>query len=371
MKKTMRLLGSALLVLSLLFTCCSAFAEGPAVVEPGSFASAEIGPITFDTPEPATFDIEPMAPMEIGPITFDTPEPGALDAGGFAPAEAPAGTFDPELVGPWLLNDHADKETIDLELLDALRSLSFFLPGGYVGFEEFWAFMDIYSADMPRIEAANGETNLGEELIKWMSFVYSSLRTLPSVNQDMLDESEAELSKIRDLKISYEVKDFSMADSSYAFLEQYKEAHDMDYKDALILHITGSYQADPLTTLPIDSIYRFVRDYTDDAWIKACLCGEWTDSNGNAWSIHYKMNDNGGYDLSGSLTDSSGAVHEAQAIFVYADVGGFVQPYLKDGSNELTFFFMDFTSPQYSLVAVDENQLTLSSDKGDLVMTRN
>lgn len=289
MKKHLSLMLSVLLILSLLITCGSAFA----------FAEAEVAE-----------------------------EPAA------------AGSFDPNLVGAWEF-EKADVAGQDyLNLIDAMKGIQFFLFDGTVSVETgAYKMLAANGLDALRIEAADGMTNVGEVLPAFWLNLLKVGAEIPGayITEDWVAQVEDELSKVQDLKVTYEAS-----------------------AEELVLHVTGLYKETPLASAPIDTTLSFARSDDVDDWFDAYLCGSWTDANGNAWDFRYEQDEKGFIYLTGSLTDPAGAVYNGKTDFIYID--------REKGTVE--FSFEEFDSPAYTVTA-EADHLYLASDKGDVDMTRN
>lgn len=258
-----------------------------------------------------------------------------------AAVEEPAavGSFDKHLVGSW---EHDKTEAAgqdSLHLIDAMENIEFFLMDGTVSTGDFKE-LAVLGLDQLRIEAADGETNVGEVLpAYWLGFLKAAAdMSEPIVTEEWTAAVEEELSKVQDLKVTYEVTG-----------------------ETLALHVTGTYKESPLSSNSIDTTISFVRSDDVSDWFEAYLCGSWTDANGNVWDFHYEADENGIINLTGSLTDPASTVYKAASSFVY----------ISTSDETLEFNFEDFTSPAYTPTTLEADHLYLTSDKGDVDMTRN
>lgn len=254
------------------------------------------------------------------------------------PAEA--GAFDLALVGAWKHEKTEEAGQDGLNLVRAMEGIQFFLFDGTVSVDtgEF-RLLAVNGLDQLRIEAADGATNVGEVLPAFWLNLLKVGAGIPGayITEDWIAEVEGELSKVQDLNVTYEAS-----------------------AEELVLHVTGTYKESPLASAPIDTTLSFTRSDDIEAWFDAYLCGSWTDANGNAWDFRFEQDEKGYIYLTGSLTDPAGTVYNGKADIVYVN--------REKGTIE--FSFEEFDSPEYQ-VSPEADHLYLSSDKGDVDMTRN
>ena len=287
----------------------------------------------------------------------------------FADVEEPA--FEPSLVGAWRYIGMEERGKEYSRPVMLMTEITFFLPDGTVSADSFETCA-YYSLDQLRIEAANGETNLGELLPDYALSICKALLEIPESGIDEEDFADLEdtFSKISDLNVTYTFEDFDY--SSTYVSESDKPRYDADPKDALILHVTGSYHENVLSTEAIDSTLVFAKSSSGFvySWVNAVFCGEWTDASNNSWEFHYAPNENGYLSLTGSMTDSSGKLYQADEefdgfiLYNHKGIGSFSQ------DSTVKFMFSDFRSPEYKIASYDAHHISLISDQGNLDLTR-
>lgn len=294
----------------------------------------------------------------------------------FAEGEEEAGSIDPDLVGVWSLDDKQENGKTGLKLVSLLKNDMVILPDGrlyttqYTSFTGSYKECEFYSLGNVILKASDGETNLGELYPETILSIYKAALAIPEleVTEAEIAEMEEQFSKITDLKVTYKVTDFNPKKAKSYIADSDVPLYKADHKDGLVLHITGNYHDNPLSSTPIDTTLSFCLYHNGfPTFITAYLYGEWTDTNNNIWEFHYALNNKNNLDLTGSMTDAGGTVYQAsEAFFRYSAKG----LRYSDESNTLYFSFTDFSSPEYTIASLDANHISLTSNGGNLDLTR-
>ena len=282
----------------------------------------------------------------------------SLSAAAFADGDTEG--IDPQLIGEWYCYDHTDDGNYTSEAFYGVRYLNIVLPNGVFTESDTFEFASVGGYDQLTVSAVDGKTDLGERLIAY----YRALSEIEEaeINEDVLDE----LDKLSNIEVTYELSDLSpeditgtkLIDSEIAALEAWEN-------DGLQIHVTADYKPDPLTTKKVDSTWHFYRRISDYSFLEALLCGEWSDQNGNDWTIGYENDADGYANLCYTMVSSDGTELKGDYLSCLSELGE---------DNELVcsvrFDFESFESPRYLLGEFTADSVQLLSDDGDLILTR-
>ena len=149
----------------------------------------------------------------------------------------------------------------------------------------------------------------------------------------------------------YEAKDFSGVDfSSLTWQDCYPDRY-------LVIHITGTYQENPVSTLPIDTWMVFQKEYPNFGYARnQTLVGVWDDNRGNEWTFWPEEND-----ILFSIKTMDGTTYPGIYFVDYAGVQEDALFY-----EQMTFSFSDFSLRNYAVLYFDGNLLFMLDEQNQL-----
>lgn len=268
--------------------------------------------------------------------------------------------FDERLVGSWRRSyDEIDNGTARGVPLQPGHIITFLPDGTYFTDRtyDFAPFDLIYINGMDRliITAENGTMDFGSQILSYY------------LKYDAIEQNDAE--KYSNINVTYEFFDYTKEMASKDFISgDYILVYDSYKNDGLRIHITADYQENPLNKRQVDLSYSYyIYLLNPNDFLEAYLVGDWIDDAGNKWNFSYvaKRDFN---DFVFNMTDNSGSAHEGSYFSSYIAHGQHAAE--EFGKMYIDISFRDFKAGKYMVEWLENNRLSLTSESGNLVLTR-
>lgn len=271
------------------------------------------------------------------------------------PVEAPKPVsnngFDQRLRGGWVYIDGSHDGDEVFELGD---EIFFLYDGSFYGDELLGSDpADLYSIGfgLPKTKSASGEIDLIAAVLDYLLSLSADLGIDP-----------ADMPEIN-LTTTFEVSDAQASQNEYATdsTDNYFAKYD---NDLLTIHISGTYEADALTTYSIDTtlVYEKLYPLGHEDFFEVELIGTWADNRGGTWEFAYGIAYRQTVGI--RMTDSRGNAYESPSMLTtWSDAD--------PDCVEIVDFRLPGVNSVFEIVAYDGITLTLRSDSTtDLVLTR-
>lgn len=275
-------------------------------------------------------------------------------------AEQSVSGFDSRLAGSWYPYESNNNGDIKGVLNDILHDPICFLYDGTFFTHYELPFDDAYvigGLEPLIISAENGKMDLGT---KWLAYL---------VQNEAIEQADAD--KYSEISVTYEIfeitsegaEQIAVTDSAAEDLSNYCE-------DGLRVHISGIYQKDPLTKQSIDFTYCYYKEYHNREFMEAYLVGNWEDDAGNKWNFTYQEGENSWPDFVYSMTDTNGTQYLSKQGYFLEYGRGVEALHEPNELGYILFRFESFLSPHYKVESMQANMLSLVSDNGSIILTR-
>lgn len=272
--------------------------------------------------------------------------------------------FDLRLAGEWFcyseeMPDYSDR----VQFFEDIGDLYGF---GYNG------EVDTVRLDYPSMIAKTGKALLVNTQNGQMDYFEKLCELTEKQPELFADEKYAEyaeeLKNCSNVKVSYKFFDFRESGDGETKPSYNKELYRESKEDGLIIRIEADVQLSPLERKHQVYEYKYYKKFNFNSMGEWSLLGKWEDSMGNTWEIAPYLPEE--------------ATASAKLICVLKDAGGkeyvsknLFWKYERDGKFNVNGFidisFKDISGVMhYKVESVDHNKLSLSSENGDLVMTR-
>lgn len=270
--------------------------------------------------------------------------------------------FDERLVGSWKYYEAVDNSTSTSGIFKPAYDI-FFLPDGTYSEDTIFglpSFGELYVNDIEplRISADNGVTDYGIQKLAYY------------LKYGAIEQEEAV--KYSNIHVTYEFFDFTtdMASEIYTrdYEKEYIPIYGVSSEDGMRIHVTADYQKDPLNKQTVDFTYSYYKYIFNNDYIEAYLVGDWTDETGNKWSFSYTADEYGTPRFVFTLTDLNGTKYMGRSVSCFIE--GTADDNRELGQTYVLISVKDVDIPTYMLAQLENDKLTLTSEKGDLVLTR-
>lgn len=278
--------------------------------------------------------------------------------------------FDQLLVGAWELYSSQEPERINerVRFFSDFRFLEAFMCNGAI---------NSYLLDYPVLIAEVGEAlvinTVAGEMDYYDQICEFTERYPGFFGEEKVQEYVKQLESCSNVKITYKLFDITSAGiGDFKPSGKEKAYYKENMNDGLSIRIEADVQISPLERKHQVYEYKFYKEFgaSYSANMKWNLLGRWEDSMGNTWDVApYIAEDNGSTmifpDHVCILKDASGKEYVTKEIYWPYEQNG-----IHSANGFLNIYFKDFEVPSFKVESVDHEELVLSSESGELILTR-